>query len=185
MVSAGSFDAPGLKLDSATTIVLLEPRDFARACLACWLDTAFSDLQVHSFPDLAGLPQSVALVMIMYSQQNVECQQSQVSMVRASHPDVPMVVLADADDLGAAEARARELRLQGCLSTSSSGEVAAAILRLIIVGGAYFPSVNDRTQSLTQDALNRPVRTAMDAAMIATLTKREMAILRLLREGMP
>lgn len=104
--------------------------------------------------------------------------------MRASRPDVPFVALADADDLAAAEALARELGLQGCLLTSSSEKVAAAILRLVIVGGIYFSSVHARTRSLARDALNGPVRMATDAATIATLTKRELAILRLLRDDM-
>src|SRR5690242_1987625 len=59
----------------------------------------------------------------------------QVACVRNIRPDVPIVLFTETAELLQAELALKQLQLSGYIPTSSSLELAATALRLIIAGG--------------------------------------------------
>jgi len=104
----------------------------------------------------------------------------QVAWLRANRPDVPIVAIVESDDLRPVRESVIRLRLQGYIPTSSSMEVAVAVLRLVAAGGIYIPHVRDQEPPAP---LSRAYRTP-DTLHAARLTPRERGVLELLERGM-
>lgn len=106
----------------------------------------------------------------------------QVAWLHANQPDTPLVAIIEPDRTWPIGELVDRLHLQGYIPTSSSMEVAAAVLRLVAAGGTYVPHALDEKPSpvLTGKTLRTP-----KAASIAELTPRECGVLELLECGMP
>ena len=93
---------------------------------------------------------------------------------------------AEAPDAHFAEATVRQLNLSGYIPTSSSLELAATALRLIIVGENYIPQ---ECQSVDRPAQAGPgprqLPAAAAPASCVRLTIRERSVLDLLERGLP
>ena len=88
------------------------------------------------------------------------------------------MLLADATDPHLAEEAVNQLHLSGYIPTTSSPELAATALRLVIAGGRYVPE-------RYLDADTTPPAVSPMSAPDAKLTARERAVLELLERGLP
>lgn len=124
-------------------LVVVDVREFVRGCLSFWLETLGDDFEVVGVPDIRqvlGNDQIGRATAVVFAADTQVAGRSwleeQVSWLRSQQPTVPIAaILPDADDC--AESLATRLSLQGYIPTSSSIDVAAAALRLIIAGGSY------------------------------------------------
>jgi DNA-binding NarL/FixJ family response regulator len=88
------------------------------------------------------------------------------------------MIVVDGHEPGRAAALADRWGLQGSLPLSSSTDVAAAAIRLVVAGGAYRPHEAGATQPA-------PHAHALPEPEEAVLTPREQSVLELLGRGLP
>ena len=105
--------------------------------------------------------------------------EQQVEWLRMRRPSMPIAALLDSCDVKGDQLVAR-LSLQGHIPTSSTIEIVKAALRLIAVGGDYFP---DRPRGGSSLSGTEPVQIADMPPFIPNLTSRELLVLELLRQG--
>ncbi len=105
---------------------------------------------------------------------------NEVACTRARREDVPLVLFADTAEAPLIEESIRQFLLSGYILTSSSRELAATALRLILAGGRYFPEgQQERETTETSQRLQMP----STSALCVGLTPREHAVLELLERG--
>lgn len=172
-----------------TLLIIVDQREFVRGCLNAWLGTFGQEFEVRSTADVSTSLQTEVLArasVVIFSVGSARCEewlQGQFAWLLANRADVPIVMIAEADQTRSLEALAGRLRLRGYIPTSSSIEVAAAVLHLIVAGGIYLPRIWDADRQLTQ-MLSDEVHPAPDPASAMNLTPRERAVLELLQQGM-
>ncbi len=106
---------------------------------------------------------------------------NQIACIRTRRREIPLVLLTDAPDLGLAQEAVKQLHLSGYIPTSSSPELAATALRLVIAGGRYIPASGcDADQAEQTPSLGPAASKSHDK-----LTARERAVLELLERGLP
>jgi DNA-binding NarL/FixJ family response regulator len=109
--------------------------------------------------------------------------QGQIAWLYANRSEVRIVVIAEADELRAAEMLVVRFHLQGYIPITSTMEVAAAALQLVIAGGTYVPHIWNGDRLPVPMPLDRmPEGTA--PAPADKLTPRERAVLDLVEQGM-
>ena len=174
----------------ADLLIVIERRDFIRGCLTCWLGNLCAEFATMPVADVetsleaGALRQAAAALVGVDAPEHAEAWlMRQVGWLRAKSPNLPIIMIVEADEARAAEALASRLNVQGCIPTSSSVHVAAAALRLVVAGGRYFPALRDldRRSAMLTDA----VRLVTRPASLAKLTPREAAVLGVLGSGAP
>jgi DNA-binding NarL/FixJ family response regulator len=173
----------------ATLLIVVERREFVRGCLTCWLSQNCSD-QVIAVADVEATPIAmptsrcvIAIIGMLISEQH-DWLSRQVGALRARHPSLPIVLTLDAEQIETADQLAAQMGLQGYIPSSTSMEVAAAALRLIVAGGCYFPHL--RTNEARHRGLfSEREQARIDLAAIDSLTSRQKVVLHLLGSGMP
>jgi DNA-binding NarL/FixJ family response regulator len=166
----------------AELLILAERRDFVRSCIACWLDNSCGEFATLAVSDVESLDDNAlthaAAVLIGAGAPDRTdgwlCRQIEWLRTRRTKLPIMMIVDAvDADEKLRVETLAARLGVQGYIPTSSSVEVAVAAMRLVMVGGRYFPAIWDE---------GRPVYVHEGPAK---LTPREVMILGVLSQGAP
>lgn len=173
-------------------LIGLERRPFFQGCLALWLGRfcqefgalVVADLQ--EVADAATLDQSAAVIIgVGDPSGDADWLQKQMSRLRAGDPDLPIALLADDAHHEKIEEMAMRFRLRGHIPTSASVEVAAAVIRLVIAGGSYFPRTDPRP-AMTPPPGSSSTEEATNALAVAQrLTPRESAVLEQLGRGTP
>jgi len=167
-------------------IILADPRPLMRCCLACWLEKFGGGLRAIVGADavklisdqLASVPGAVVL-SASSGPNGYAWLKHQTAGLRDAHPNLPIVMVLDEDDMAAGQQTALTLGLQGFIPLLSSPEVAFAALRLVMVGGRYYPPF---TAAAAPFALKiAPSQTDLQL----DLTPRERAVFVLLSEGLP
>jgi len=170
-------------------LIVVERRDFVRGCVTCWLDSACNEFGILATADAEtslerGVPANAAAALVGVD--SPECADGwlmhQVGWLRSKSPNLPVVLIVEADDTNAAEALLGQLNVQGYIPTSSSVNVAAAALRLVIAGGHYFPAARDQDRKLALASAS-PIGMLVGNAAGAKLTPREEAVLSVLARG--
>lgn len=170
----------------------LERRPFYQGCLALWFNRfcrefgTFVAADIQEVPDAAMLDQ-VAVVVIGVGDPSgdADWMQKQISGLRASDAALPIVLLADDAHHEKIAEVAMQFRLQGHIPTSTNVEVAAAIVRLILAGGSYFPQA-DPHLGMTSPPGSRKFKEGVNVSAVSEkLTPRETAVLELLGKGNP
>ena len=171
-------------------LIVIDRREFAGGCLSAWLRTFRREFEVMSVLDAENsLPASevaragAVIVSASVPMLSDAWLKRQVEWLLDNRADVPIVAIMEAGDAGTAEALVARLHLRGCITTSSTMEVAAAALRLVLAGGAYLPRHWNGDRQPTEAPLDRMLR-ADDCTPCSTLTRRERAVLDLLQRGM-
>jgi DNA-binding NarL/FixJ family response regulator len=172
-------------------LIVLERRAFVRGCLSCWLGKYFQDLETVSAADVEvtldpdALARTAAVIIgVNTLEQSDRWLHRQVAWLRAKQPALPIMVIVEAEEIGAATDLGEQLDLQGYIPSFSSLEVAAAAVRLVVAGGNYFPRPREHEPQLEEALPGRTYRT-LDLAEIAELTSREWAVVGLLGSGVP
>lgn len=203
------FAADGAHLKAAVTrhpitrsklLVVVDRREFSRGCLTFWLSTFAETFEVASVAEVDKSLHADDLVRVgavIFSASapilTDAWLQAQIAWLRANRKDVPIVMIAEADEAYTAEMLVGRRRLKGYIPTCSSMEVAAAALKLIVAGGIYVPRVSDEDRApeplapepLAPEPLELDrMLPAPGAAHAAKLTPRERAVLELLEHGL-
>ncbi len=175
---------------SSRLLIVVERHEFVRGCLSSWIATFDKEFELASVADVTNsLPAATlarATVVILSASAPVVADgwlNGQVDWLRANRPDVPIVAIVKPDDAHPIGESVKQLRLQGYIPTSSSMEVAAAVLRLVAAGGTYVPHDMGEGQPPPELPLSR-ARFMVDTARVARLTPREWGVLELLEHGM-
>ena len=172
-------------------LVVIEQRDFIQGCLRYWLDAFCQEFEVVVVSDIELAPhadmlrRAVAVLIGTSGPLNADAWlERQIACLRAKRDDLPAVVIAEASYLPDAKPAAERLNLHGYIPTSSSMELAAAALRLVVAGGSYFPRVPDEGRAPPPPVIKKMAAPDLPAASIR-LTPRERAVLDLLGRGTP
>lgn len=168
-------------------IIVADPRSFMRGCLACWLNKFGSDFQPFMTDDavkaVGNGPLSAAVILSASSRPEGRAWlEEQVAGLRDAVPLLPIVFILGDADLASGDETALALGLQGFIPMSSSLEIAAAALRLVIAGGLYYPHV--RAAGASRPIINGGPSQPRPPGTLH-LTPREQAVFELLSEGLP
>ena len=175
-----------------TGLIVAERRDFFRGCLSHWLGQFSDEFATLAVPDVetaqdeAPLKEAAAVLIGAGRAERADGWLSrQVEWLRARCPEVPIALLMEAPDPSesrAVETISRQLGVQGCITTSTSLNVAVAALRLVVAGGQYFPTSPHAAQpsELAVAAVGQP---AVAGRHFEKLTPRELAVLSVLAVG--
>lgn len=168
-------------------VIVADLRSFMRGCLACWLNKFGDGLQPVMAADAVAAidkksaPGPGAVILSASSRpQGRTWLDEQTATLREAVPEVPIVAILDEADMAAGQETALALGLQGFIPMSSSPEIAAAALRLVIAGGRYYPHVAPTApwRPIAKGATSPPPPSGR-------LTPREQAVFDLLSEGLP
>ena len=128
-----------------TRLIVAERRDFFRGCLSHWLGQFSDEFQTLAVPDVETaenegpvLEAAAILIGAGRAERADGWLSRQVEWLRARCPEVPIALLMEAPDPSesrAVETISRQLGVQGCITTSTSPNVAVAALRLVAAGG--------------------------------------------------
>ena len=170
--------------------VIVDTREFMRGCLSVWLNTFNDDLNLVSVADVTtSLPVAIieqATVIIVSANTDVLANgwlNAQIVWLRAIRPDVPIIALVELNEMQVFWNNVIRFELQGYILTSSSMEVATAILHLVTAGGTYVPQIKEEIRLLASTAQGRTLQ-APSMASEVQLTPRERCVLELLERGM-
>jgi DNA-binding NarL/FixJ family response regulator len=170
-------------------LIVIEVRDFVRGCLDYWLGNSCAEFATMTMSNFdASLHMQVleqaaaALIGVTSAQIGCDWVTNQIASLRAGRPELPIILLVEADDASRADALARQLNIQGYIPTSSTVTVAAAALRLVVAGGLYFPGMRDSSyrKSGIEATTSSPLSFGIASAR---LTPREEAVLSVLASG--
>jgi DNA-binding NarL/FixJ family response regulator len=173
-------------------LIVAERRDFFRGCLTHWLGQFSDEFQTLAVPDVetaqddAHLKEAAAILIGAGRAERADGWLArQVEWLRARCPEVPIALLMEAPDPSesrAIETISRQLGVQGCITTSTSLNVAVAALRLVVAGGQYFPTSPHAAQP-SEMALAGGAKPTMAGRNFEKLTPRELAVLSVLAVG--
>ena len=179
------------KEGNSSNIIIIEQRALMRDLLKNWIIEIHQNFNVISVANAEGsiLSDKLAeatMLIIGLGTLALSCSwfDRQVDWIRAIRADIPIVAILDADEEVESAATPLDMRLQGCISTSSSIGVAAAAVQLVAAGGLYFPRAAGKIEPLAGVALCNAESQARSSPLLARLTPRERAVLQLLEQGM-
>jgi DNA-binding NarL/FixJ family response regulator len=175
----------------AKILVALSQREFVRGCLSCWLQGFCPEFEIKvvgSIDDLQTqqwLTRASAILLDASTPRDpLHWLETQVGQLRALELDAPLMAIVEPSEIAALEPLIERLGVHGYVPTSSSMEVAAAALRLVVAGGTYFPRTWTAAQPV--ERVVPPPEPAPEATSdIQLLTPRERSVLDLLGCGMP
>lgn len=171
-----------VRTDASTDgIILVERRDFVRGCLNCWLAQHCGYRPIAAVSDIESVPAArppsrwLAAVFGISGRDQYTWLRLQVSKLRFTYPDLPILVIVASGQVSEIEEAASQLDLNGYIPECTSPEVAAAAIHLVAAGGRYFPRGSlfigrNRSQA--------------NPGRIANLTSRQRLVLVLLGNGM-
>ena len=175
-------------------VIIVDRRHFVRGCLVSWLGSFGEEFQTRAVADIETVMNNDALkqtAAVLFGIDRTETADqwlsSQIEWLRERCPDVPIVLLLEATDVSnsmAVESVVSRLAVQGYIPTSTSLEVAAAALRLVMAGGHYFPRLSHSAGSpeLVSIGWMQPI---VPGQGVEKLTPREEAVLNVLAAGAP
>lgn len=175
----------GKSISQLGTLIVIEPRAFVRGCIICWLSSLCPDFSIvaepRADPASPALKRAAAgLVGVGSAQAEHGWLANQVMALRAERRELPVILILEASELARGDALAHRLGVQGYIPASSTIAVAAAVLRLVIAGGTYFPAESGLTyhNQADDDLVTRTL-----GLRSARLTPREQAVLGVLASG--
>jgi DNA-binding NarL/FixJ family response regulator len=172
-------------------IVLLERRSLARQCLSRWLEDGSPDRYVASVAspayvlDASRSLSAAHIIVFSIGAASVVAPEvlGMITLLRRHLSRVPLVLLADRDDLDDIVA-AFEQGVRGYITTSLEPSEAAAALHCVVAGGTFVPP--DAMIKLAQDRQHRSRQSGeRETSPFEHLTPREREVLLRLRQGKP
>ena len=172
-------------------LIVIERRAFVRGCLSCWLGAHFQDLETLAVADAEmsldpdTLVRTAAVIIgVGIPDREDRWLHRQVAWLRARQPALPIMVIVEGDEVGAAAELGVQLDLQGYIPSFNSLEIAAAAVRLVVAGGSYFPRPREH-EARPVEVLPGSMPRTLDLTKVADLTSREWAVVSLLGGGVP
>lgn len=178
-----SFSTPnGIKQQSVSTLIVIEPRSFVRNCILSSLSNAteMKGIGVGSVEEYLDQLANVqpAIVVVCAMDASVSDVSSQLARLKAVSVNAPIIVMADAGNVDLI-LTALNCEANGFIPADISLEIAAHALRLVMAGGKYFP-VNGLLAARRTPA----VSPSCEATPKTTLfTRRQVAVIDALRKG--
>ena len=173
----------------STFVIVVDRRDFVRGCLNAWLGggrefEARSMATVSMALQTDMLARADAVVFSVGAPRYEPWLRDQFAWLCANRADVPIVIIADADERTSIEASIGQLQLRGYIPTSSTLEMATAVLHLVVSGGTYLPRILDVDQQPPTKQARELIDPVLGPAAPTKLTPREQEVLELLQQGM-
>jgi DNA-binding NarL/FixJ family response regulator len=172
-------------------LIIAERRELVAGSFVCWLNTFCPDFEVMIVTDLERslepdtLRRAAAVILSPGAPiASDDWLERHIHWLRSKRAELPVALIVDDRESGAAEALSARFVLQGYIPTSSRMEVAAAAVRLLVAGGSYFPRIGPADQD-PREVKPDHSRMPPDPAAPKKLTSRERAVLDLLSRGMP
>ncbi len=175
-------------------VIIVDRRHFVRGCLASWLGNFGDEFQTLAVADIETVANNDALkqaAAVLFGLDRAETTDHwlcrQIESLRERSPDVPIALLLEATDVSnsrAVESVVSRLAVQGYIPTSTSLEVAAAALRLVMAGGHYFPRLSHSAGSPDLVSIGR-TQPIVPGQGVEKLTPREERVLNELAAGAP
>jgi DNA-binding NarL/FixJ family response regulator len=170
----------------AALVILVDQREFVRGCFSCGLRrfsrrfevVGVADVEKSLEVDLLARAAAVAVGLSPPIATSIWLR-SQVAWLLSHRPDIRIVLITEPEEARAAKDLVARLRLSGYIPTSSTMEVAAAALDLVVAGGSYLPRICDE-EGVAAEKTEVPPHTASTSKF----TGRESAVLDLLQRGM-
>lgn len=171
-------------------LIVVDQRDFVRGCLTCWLETFCSEFTTLAVADVelsleeaAPRRAAAAVVSVGAIVKTDEWLVHQVGLLRAARPDLPILMIVDAECWSGPEALAVQLGAHAVISVrTTTTKVAAAVLRLVMAGGRYFPMLGDRDRPHVPTGKVRKHQ-GVGGDVLKSLTPREEMVLTELGRG--
>ncbi len=174
---------------SSKLVIVLERHNFIRGCLCSWIESFCKDYRLTSFPDVYSpqLPPmlgqaALAIFSTVALGRDDGWLAREICSLRTHRPDLPIIAIIDESEPHAVTEAALRLGLQGYIPTTSTLEVAAAVLHLVAAGGTYIPHLPEQPEASASLGSRANAKTA--AVSEARLTPRERKVLDLLEQGM-
>jgi DNA-binding NarL/FixJ family response regulator len=193
---------PAAMRRSQLRVILVEPRDLVRDCVASCLRVADSDLAVSEYSsvndvDLTQSTNTIALVLSFLStSQEMPDVAAEVSRAQNQVPQVPVVVVADSDNLSFV----RELidsGVRGYIPTSFDFATFKEAIQFVAAGGTFVPASVllhreneqvidvDGTDGQRINEVHPQNGNSQEPIAAADFTPRELAVISHLRDGKP
>jgi DNA-binding NarL/FixJ family response regulator len=188
---------------SQLRVILVEPRDLVRDCVANCLRVADPDLAVSEYSslhdvDLTQSADTIALVLSFLStSQEMADVAAEVSRAQDQVPQVPVVVVADGDNLSFVR-RLIDSGARGYIPTSFDFATFKEAIQFVAAGGTFVPaSVLLHRENGQVRAVGSTDRKEINAVApqngndsqepmaTADFTPRELAVISHLRDGKP
>ena len=167
--------------DPTEFIAIIESRIFLQECIRRSIQSAFS-LPILSCSTLSELElglktASAAIVIVSLMDASNEVNINVLSVLSELVPDVPVVVLAQKNDVQLAQTAIRH-GAKGYIPCTMGFEIALEAMRFVLAGGTYVPMdcVLATGPSVVASAVPRPS---------GGITAREAAVIRALQQGKP
>jgi DNA-binding NarL/FixJ family response regulator len=164
------------------SIVLIEPRVFARDCMARCLKVATGQnvatyASVEDWLEDSDTVSGSLVVVCISGDLKGPLAQRELALLPAVAQRLPTVVLSDFDDVDhVVDVLGRGA--QGCIPTSLAFDVAVEALRLVKAGGAFIPAGSLMAARRNAENASNPRQTA-----VSMFTARETAVVHALRRG--
>jgi DNA-binding NarL/FixJ family response regulator len=202
--SRGAGRAPALApavSRSRLRVMLVEPRFLVRDCIANCLTVAepgFAVLQYSSVNDvdLAQGADFVALVLGLAANQEFPDVAAEVSSAQDRVPNVPVVVVADEDELSFVR-KVIGLGVRGYIPTSFDFAMFKEAIQFVAAGGTFVPASVLVSDENVQMPIHRAVghvdaevphqgwNETRERKVAAMFTRRELAVILHLKDGKP
>jgi DNA-binding NarL/FixJ family response regulator len=184
-VGPGGLDASVI---NANLLIVVDRREFSRACLATWLAKLGEEFEVVGVADVRqslgqdelARARAVILGVGASAAEDIWLEQ-QAEWFHEQGSEVPIVAILEPSDAARGDEMVARLSLRGHIPTSSTLEIAKAALRLIFVGGSYSPRAPYEGSPRKGAA---PDIAEAGLPFAPKLTPREMCVLELLMQGM-
>ena len=187
--SGGSRTQPSRQWISAETqsLIVIDRRALIGGSLSHWFRSITPEFDPTLAPTISAVGNDIlhrASAIIFVTGAMIPVQDEwlcdEVMAARTRRESVPFVLFADTAETSLVDEAARQFLLSGYIPTSSSLELAATALQLILAGGRYFPK--GRHEREAAEIAQRPQMPSAPAPCTG-LTPRELAVLELLERG--
>jgi DNA-binding NarL/FixJ family response regulator len=162
-------------------IALIESRVFLQECIRRSMQSAFSlpilTCSTISELELGLKTASAAIVIVSLMEASNEVNIDVLNALSQLVPDVPVVVLAQKNDVDLARTAIRH-GAKGYISCTLGFDIAVEAMRFVLAGGTYVPV--DCVLAIEPSALASPVPRPPGG-----VTAREVAVIRALQQGKP
>jgi DNA-binding NarL/FixJ family response regulator len=184
-------------------VILVEPRDLVRDCLANCLRVADPDLAVLEYSsvhdvDLTQSTDTIALVLVLLStSQEMADVAAEVSRAQDEVPQVPVVVVADGDNLTFVR-KLIDSGARGYIPTSFDFATFKEAIQFVAAGGTFVPAsvLLDRENGQVSDVggtdgkginevASQNWNDSQEPMAAADFTPRELAVISQLKDGKP
>ena len=170
-------------------LTVLAEHEFMRGCLSHWLRACCPELDILMAADIdeghsreASNPPALIIIYVNDLGKSLDWIEHQVVAKSRYYSTISTVLISDGIDQDVIQSLIDRKVIDAIISTSDTTEIAAAALRLILVGGHYMPRLALGVASSKSSQSNIGHK-EFNIILGSDLTARERAVLKLLETG--